>query len=103
VTGIEAVGRTLSCSTGTWSGSPTYAYQWKRDGATIGGATSSTYLLDALDEATLVKCRVTATNVTGSASADSNEVGPVAEDPGVLFYPTTTDYPSSSTYPVTAP
>jgi hypothetical protein len=75
VTGTPTVGETLSCSTGTWSNSPdSYAYQWRRSGVNIGGATSSTYLLDALDEGATVVCRVTATNENGSNTADSNGV-----------------------------
>jgi hypothetical protein len=78
VTGTTEVGQTLSCSTGTWSGSPSFTYQWKRDGVSIGSATSSTYLLDALDEATNIKCTVGASNLAGSGtSTDSNTVGPI--------------------------
>lgn len=79
VTGTTEVGETLSSTTGTWSGTPTitYAYQWRRDGVNIGGATASTYLLVEADLAALITCRVTATNSVGSAGATSNQVGPV--------------------------
>jgi hypothetical protein len=87
ITGTAEQGSTLSCSTGTWSGSPTgYAYQWKRGGVAISGATSSTYLIVSADVGVSIKCTVTATNVAGSASADSNSVTPVAVfDPVSLF------------------
>lgn len=78
ITGTAQEGQTLTCSTGTWSGSPTYTYQWKRNGNNIGGATSSTYLLVLADVGTLIKCTVTATNFVGSATADSNTVTPTS-------------------------
>lgn len=80
ISGSAAVGSTLSCTTGTWTNSPTsYAYQWLRDGDPISGATSSTYQLQQADEGEMVSCVVTATNAAGSASQVSNEVGPVEE------------------------
>lgn len=76
ITGTAETGQTLSCSTGTWTGTATitYAYQWKRDGANIGSATASTYLLVAADSGKVITCTVTATNGAGSASATSNSV-----------------------------
>ena len=78
ITGTAQEGQTLSCSTGTWSGSPTYAYQWKRNGSNIGSATNSTYVLVTADVGQLIKCTVTATNFIGSANADSNTVTPTS-------------------------
>jgi hypothetical protein len=75
-----AQGQILSSSTGTWSGAPTptYAYQWKRAGSAISGATSSTYTVQAADDAALITCTVTATNTQGSASATSSSVTAIA-------------------------
>lgn len=71
----------LTCSTGNWTNPPsTYAYQWKRNGTNISGATSSTYTLTGADVDQAIKCTVTATNVVGSTAADSNTVTP---DPDV--------------------
>ena len=70
--GTLTVGSTLSCTTGTWTNSPTYTYQWQRGGANISGATSSTYVTVSADGGTSVGCLVTATNASGSASAASN-------------------------------
>lgn len=85
VTGTTTVGSTLSCSNGTWSGSPSFTFQWKRDGVSIGGATSNTYLLDALDETTSIKCTVGASNLAGAGtSTDSNTVGPITAAPDDL-------------------
>lgn len=71
ITGTAREGQTLSASTGTWSGSPTYAYQWKRGGANIGGATANEYTAVTADVGSVLTVTVTATNVGGSASATS--------------------------------
>jgi hypothetical protein len=68
--GTGAVGDTLSCTTGTWQYSPTsYRYQWFRGGATIAGATASTYLLQAADSGANVSCGVTAINAAGPSAS----------------------------------
>jgi hypothetical protein len=70
VTGTGAVGNTLSCTQGTWTYVPTsYAYQWRRNGLNIAGATAATYLLVAADSGTNITCSVTATNAAGSTVA----------------------------------
>jgi hypothetical protein len=81
VSGTTAEGETLSVTDGTWTGGPSYTYQWKRDGASITSATNNTYLLDAADIGAMIKCTVTATNAGGSTGADSNEVGPITAPP----------------------
>ena len=71
--GATTIGSTLSCTTGTWTNSPTsFAYQWRRGGVNISGATSSTYVTVTADDGTSVGCVVTATNAGGSASQASN-------------------------------
>jgi hypothetical protein len=86
ITGTAQEGQTVTCSTGTWTGTPTitFAYQWKRNGSNIGSATNSTYLLVSADVGQSIKCTVTATNGAGSASADSNSVIPIAAFTGLL-------------------
>ena len=76
VTGTPDVGQVLSCSTGTWTGTPTptYTYQWQRNGTNISGQTANTYTIQSGDEGTSIRCRVTGTNATGSATANSNAV-----------------------------
>lgn len=72
VTGTVSVGSVLSTDNGTWSGSPTaYAYAWLRSGVAIAGATTSSYTVVADDVGNTLKSRVTASNVDGSAMADS--------------------------------
>lgn len=72
--GTPAVGQTLSCTTGSWKGSPvpTFTFSWLRDGVAIPGATGSTYVVQAADQGNGVTCRVTAANKIGKASAVSN-------------------------------
>lgn len=80
ITGTAQEGETVTCSTGTWTGTPTitYAYQWKRNGSNIGSATNSTYVLVTADVSQSITCQVTATNGSGSASATSNTITPIA-------------------------
>lgn len=80
ISGAATVGATASCSPGTWSASPapSISYQWKRGGSPIPGATSSAYVLQADDAGAEVTCAVTASNASGSASAESNAVVPSA-------------------------
>jgi hypothetical protein len=76
ISGTAQVGSTLTCSQGTWTGTApiTYAYQWKRNGSNISGATNSTYTIQVADGGTTVSCTVTATNSGGSASANATGV-----------------------------
>lgn len=84
ITGIAQEGQVVTCSTGTWTGTPTitYAYQWKRNGSNIGSATNSTYTLVTADVSQSITCELTATNAVGSANATSNTITPTsAVDP----------------------
>ena len=73
VSGMPAVGRQLTCSTGSWSGGAerTLAYEWLSDGAPIRGASASSRAVQSADRGHALACRVTATNAAGSASATS--------------------------------
>jgi hypothetical protein len=66
----------LSTTNGTWTGSPapTFTYQWRRNGATVSGATASTYTIPDTDSSTIWDCVVTATNTLGSASATASAI-----------------------------
>lgn len=90
LSGIQTEGQVLTCSSGTWglaspfsggsNGTITYSYQWTRSNdssgsseANIGGATSSTYTLQAGDVGKYIRCRVRASNDGGyDSAADTN-------------------------------
>lgn len=80
ISGTARVGRSLSASTGTWTGSSTLSYQWfrctsvGRDNPTstpsrctaISGATLDTYEINSVDRTKFIRVRVTGTNIGGS-------------------------------------
>lgn len=80
ITGTATTGNTLTCSTGTWKGtSPSYTRQWYNAGVAIGGATNSTYVLQAGDVGDAITCIVTATTSAGGATTQvSNTVTPAS-------------------------
>lgn len=101
VTGAAIVGSVLSCTQGTWVNNPlSYAYQWKRDGAAISGATSNSYTLVSADNGHVIICAVTATNTGGSATANSNPMTPGSSVPANTVLPQFTDVDGNA---VTAP
>jgi hypothetical protein len=79
ISGQPRVGRQLTVSDGTWTGSQpmTFAYQWRRCNSSggacvaISGATSKTYVPTAADVGLRLRATVTATNASGSSSATS--------------------------------
>ncbi|HEY4450884.1 MAG TPA: hypothetical protein VGN13_04730 [Solirubrobacteraceae bacterium] len=83
ISGILKVGQLLTAATGTWTGSApiTYGYQWQLCNLlgeacnNIAGATSSTFLLGALDLGLPVRVLVTATNAAGSVAKPSAATG----------------------------
>lgn len=78
ITGTPTEGQTLTCSSGTWSNTPSFAYQWLRNGSPIIGATASTRVLAAADVGATMRCTVTATKVGCRAVATSNATAAVA-------------------------
>jgi hypothetical protein len=78
ITGTKTVGQTLTCSSGTWSKSPSFSYQWLRDGSPIIGATASTRVLAAGDSGALMSCTVKATKSGVSAVATSAQTTAIA-------------------------
>ncbi len=87
VSGAAEVGRTLTASSGTWSGSEplAYSYAWYRCTDTVSctgivGGTEPTYELKAADVGYRMKVEVTATNSAGSATSDSRLTDVVVED-----------------------
>jgi hypothetical protein len=72
--GTATVGSTLAVTVGTWIQSPTYTFQWLRNGVAIAGATSQTYLLVAADSGKTVSCAVTATVAGKATTVNSNGI-----------------------------
>jgi hypothetical protein len=72
ISGTAQNGQTLTATNGTWTNSPaSYAYQWKRAGVPIAGATASTYVPVQADVGSTLTVSVTATNASGSGTATS--------------------------------
>jgi len=70
--GAAVVRVTISSSDGTWTGapSPTFTYQWQsQQTGDISGATSSDFVIPSSLYGQNLRCRVTGTNVAGSAQA----------------------------------
>jgi hypothetical protein len=78
ITGTTTVGQTLTCSSGTWSHSPTFTYQWRRNGSKIAGATAATRVLAAGDAGALMSCTVTAKASGVSRSRTSAQTAAIA-------------------------
>ncbi|HET8687965.1 MAG TPA: hypothetical protein VFM18_15115, partial [Methanosarcina sp.] len=78
ISGSPVNGNTVTAAPGTWTGSPTFTYQWKRGGSAITGATSQSYTLVLADVGASITVTVTATNIAGSASSTSSAVTGIA-------------------------
>ncbi|MGL4325130.1 MAG: GDSL-type esterase/lipase family protein [Beijerinckiaceae bacterium] len=82
--GTAAVGSTLTCTLGTWTGGAlAYSFQWQRDGGTgawtaISGATAQSYGVTAADSGSRLRCALGVTNSFGSGSATTLETALVA-------------------------
>jgi hypothetical protein len=93
ISGDAIVGSTLTANTGTWTGSPTFAYQWLQcdrfGGACVRvvGATGKTYGVRMADVSGTLRVDVTAKNADGSTTrrstpSDVVEPLPVVSTPG---------------------
>ena len=117
ISGTTTVGQVLTSSTGSWAGTPTitFAYQWRRAGSNISGATSSTYTLVSADAGAAISVVVTATNVVSSVNSTSSDTSAINQSPVNTVAPsvsgsttlgsslsttngTWTGYPASFTY-----
>lgn len=69
VSGTATVGSTLTANTQTWAGGAVaYTFQWQRGTADISGATSRTYVVQATDSGSTIRCVITGTNSFGASS-----------------------------------
>lgn len=87
LSGTQEVGYTISCTSGTWShGVDSYVYQWQEQKpgehpyADIAGATANSYLILAGDQEHIIRCKVTATNSSGSTIAYSDATAAIPND-----------------------
>lgn len=76
-------GDTLTCSTGTWTNSPTsFVYTWWSvpiSGTIISvGTNSNSYVIQSSDIGNAIYCTVSATNASGGASKGSSSTGVVS-------------------------
>jgi Glycoside hydrolase family 44 len=76
ISGLATVGSTLTATDGTWDNAPTtFIRSWQRcNGPScqpIAGAAANTYVLTTQDLQRTVKFSIAASNIAGSASADS--------------------------------
>ena len=94
ISGSAAVGQTLSASAGSWTGSPTFTYQWLRCANTglsclpIGGASASSYTPQAADMGLTLEVQVTATTSAGATFAESGPTSVVTAKPENSSLPT---------------
>lgn len=81
IEGTATGGETLAVAAGTWSGEGegmARSYQWYRDGVAIAGASDTEYLLTDADIGAEITVREYVSNASGTSSALSEAVGPVA-------------------------
>jgi hypothetical protein len=71
LSGNGAIGAPVTVDPGIWSGEPApeLAFQWLLDGAPVAGETAASYVPQPADDGRALACRVTATNIGGSAEA----------------------------------
>jgi hypothetical protein len=79
ITGSATVGGTLTASPGNWGPAPVdLAYQWKRNGTAIPGATGSSYVVASADSGTALTVSVTGTKygyTTATRTSSATQVG----------------------------
>lgn len=78
ITGTAQVGMTLTGAAGVWESGVTFSYQWKRNGAAITGATSTSYVLTSTDLASTITLSVTGSNAFANATTTSAPTASVA-------------------------
>jgi hypothetical protein len=96
ISGTASVGKHLTASGGTWSGTPTptLSYQWQRcnqSGAgcnPISGSTGTTYAEQRADMGSTLRVLVTGTNTAGTLSVPSGASGVVTGLPAASGVPT---------------
>lgn len=103
ISGSASLGKALTATSGSWSGSPSsFTYQWQRCAsgggscAAIGGATGAGYTVVSADVGKTLRVMVTASNGDGTGQATSNATSVVTASQA----PTSTSDPRVSGSPV---
>ena len=101
ISGSTRQGETLTASPGTWTGSPTFTYEWRRCNSagicsSISGASLITYVLALADVGSTIRLRVMALNSYGGASANSIPTSIVTGLPTTNPPPTNRSLPTIS-------
>jgi PKD repeat protein len=76
LSGPGLVGAVLRADPGVWGGvpAPVVTPRWRRNGVDVPGATALDYVPGAADDGAELRCAVTATNASGTASAVTDTV-----------------------------
>ena len=96
VSGTTRTGSTLTATSGTWTGAPTFVYQWQRATSSAGtytnisSAVNNTYVLTDTDIGKYIKVSVVATNGAGTASVLSEATSVVVDLPDSVVPTATT-------------
>jgi len=115
LSGNAAVGTVVTCSNGSWTGSPspTFSFDFKINGVSVQSGASNTFTPTSINEGSTLTVTVTATNSQGSANANSsnslvvgsvpvNTIAPVISGTNTFGSTlTTTDGTFTGTAPIT--
>jgi|GEM_PF-2247089 len=84
-----AVGKTVVCNPGVWGGAPppTFKYQWLLNGEPLPGQTEASYTVSSTTRGSTLQCKVTGSNLEGSASSISKGVPVAGVRPEPLEFP----------------
>jgi hypothetical protein len=104
ISGTPAVGQTLICEHGTWTGSPTFTYEFLRDNVSIAGfGIPSTYVVTTADQGHTLSCAVTATNSAGGREASSSNSLSIPSSSTTTTTPASTTTTPTTTTPAGVP
>ncbi|WP_157004050.1 cutinase family protein [Microbacterium terrae] len=98
ITGTAAVGSILTANAGTWSPTPTLAYQWNRNGIAISGATKTTYALVSADQGAMITVTVTASRSGYASTTRTSAVVTVPTGPGAAVVQISADITADTTW-----
>ncbi|GAA3686428.1 hypothetical protein GCM10022237_51040 [Nocardioides ginsengisoli] len=89
ITGQPVVGQTITAQPGTWTPTPSFAYEWFAGGTKVSGATGTTFVPTAAEAGKTITVRVTG-SLTGYQSAAKTSAATAAVQQGTLTTATPT-------------